>query len=76
MIGPAIAGVLIAAVGCGWVFLINAASFVAVLCSLMLLRVGELHASSKAARTRGSLAEGFRYVWKRPELRAVLLMLF
>jgi MFS family permease len=76
MIGPAIAGVLIAAVGCGWVFLINAASFIAVLCSLMLLRVGELHPSSKAARTRGSLAEGFRYVWRRPELRAVLLMLF
>src|ERR1700678_4732383 len=42
----------------------------------MLLRVGELHPSSKAARTRGSLAEGFRYVWRRPELRAVLLMLF
>jgi MFS family permease len=76
MIGPAIAGVLIASVGCGWVFLINAASFAAVLCSLTLLRVGELHLSGKAARTRGSLAEGFRYVWRRPELRAVLLMLF
>jgi MFS family permease len=76
MIGPAIAGVLIASVGCGWVFLINAASFAAVLCSLTLLRVGELHLSSKAARTQGSLVEGFGYVWKRPELRAVLLMLF
>ena len=76
MIGPAIAGVLIASVGCGWVFLINAASFVAVLCSLALLRVGDLHRSSKAARTQGSLAEGFRYVWQRPEMRAVLLMLF
>jgi MFS family permease len=76
MIGPAIAGVLIAAVGSGWVFVINAASFGAVLSSLCLLRIGELHLSSRALRTRGSLAEGFRYVWKRPDLKAVLLMLF
>ena len=76
MIGPAIAGVLIAAVGSGWVFLINAVSFVAVLCSLSLLRVGELHRSGKAVRTQGGLVEGFRYVWKRPDLKAVLFMLF
>ena len=76
MIGPAVAGVLIAAVGSGWVFLINAASFIAVLCSLCLLRVGELHQSSRAARTRGSLAEGFHYVWRRPDLKAILVMLF
>ena len=76
MIGPAIAGVLIATVGSGWVFLINAASFGAVLCSLSLLRVRERHLRDRALPTRGSLAEGFRYVWKRPDLRAVMLMLF
>jgi len=76
MVGPAIAGLLIASVGSGWVFLINAASFVAVLCSLCLLRVGELHPNTRAVRTRGSFAEGFRYVWRRPDLKAVLLMLF
>jgi MFS family permease len=76
MIGPAIAGVLIASVGSGWVFLINAASFVAVLCSLSLLRVAELHRKSGTARTRGRFAEGFRYVWKRPDLKAALFMLF
>jgi MFS family permease len=76
MIGPAIAGVLIAAVGSGWVFLINAASFVAVLCSLGLLRAGELHLSGRAVRTRRSFVEGFHYVWKRPDLKAVLIMLF
>ncbi len=76
MIGPAIAGVLIAAVGSGWVFLINAASFAAVLCSLSLLRVDELHRTDRAHRTRGSLVEGFQYVWKRPDLKAMLLMLF
>jgi MFS family permease len=76
MIGPAVAGILIASVGSGWVFLINGASFVAVLCSLALLRIGELHRSARAPRTRGSLVEGFRYVWKRPDLKAILLMLF
>jgi MFS family permease len=76
MIGPAVAGVLIATVGSGWAFLINAASFAAVLCSLTLLRVGELHLRSRALQTPGGLAEGFRYVWKRPELKAVLLMFF
>ena len=76
MIGPAIAGTLIASVGSGWVFLINGASFVAVLCSLGLLRVSELHVQDRAIQTRGSLVDGFRYVWRRPDLRAVCVMLF
>jgi len=76
MIGPAIAGVLIAWVGSGWVFLINAASFAAVLCSLSLLRVEELHLTDKALRSRGSFAEGFRYVARRPDLKVILLMIF
>jgi MFS family permease len=76
-IGPAVAGILVAAVGTGWVFLINAASFVAVLSSLGFLRVGELHrGGTRATKTRGSLVEGFRYVWRRPDLKAVLCMLF
>jgi MFS family permease len=74
LLGPAMAGVLISRVGTGWVFLLNAASFVAVLGSLSLLRVGELYPAERAARTRGSLLEGFRYVWQRPDLLAVLGM--
>jgi MFS family permease len=76
MIGPALAGLMIAGVGTGWVFLINAASFGAVLCSLSMLRSGELHKKDRAARARGSLIEGFRYVWNRPDLKAVLIMVF
>jgi MFS family permease len=76
MIGPAFAGVLIAAVGTGWVFLSNAASFVAVLVSLSVLRSGELRAKPRPTKARGSLVEGFGYVWKRHDLRALLLMLF
>jgi MFS family permease len=76
MIGPAVAGLLIAAVGEGWLFLINAGSYAAVLISLLFLRVHELHTEERAVRTRGSLLAGFRYVWQRPDLTAVLLMLF
>jgi MFS family permease len=76
MVGPAIAGVLIAVMGTGWLFLINAASFVAVLGSLLVLRVGALHLRNQPRRARGSLVDGFRYVWRRPDLRAVLLMFF
>jgi MFS family permease len=76
MIGPAVAGMLIAGVGIGWVFLINAVSYAAVIGSLSLLRLDQLHRSARAVRTRGSLVEGFSYVWTRPDLKAVLLMLF
>ena len=76
MIGPAMAGMLIAALGTGWVFLINAVSFIAVLCSLTLLRLEELHPAHKAHRGRSGLADGFRYVWKRPVLKCILVMLF
>jgi MFS family permease len=76
MIGPAIAGGLIAGVGSGWVFLINAFSFVAVLCSLALLRTEELKPSHRAVPARGSFVEGLRYVWRRPDLKVILFMLF
>ncbi|MGO9133875.1 MAG: MFS transporter [Methylovirgula sp.] len=76
MIGPAVAGVLIAAVGSGIVFLINAASFAAVLCALLLLRPHELHPTHRAVRAPGNLVEGFRYVWDRPDLKAAMLMFF
>ncbi|MES2185974.1 MAG: MFS transporter [Pseudomonadota bacterium] len=76
LIGPAVAGLLVASVGSGWVFLVNAASFGAALGALALLRTGELRPRLRAARSPGSLAEGFRYVWMRPDLKAVLLMLF
>ncbi|MGH8215047.1 MAG: MFS transporter [Rhodanobacteraceae bacterium] len=75
MLGPAVAGVLIAAVGEGWLFLINAGSYAAVLVSLWFLRVHELHTEARPARTRGSLLAGFGYVWQRPDLVAVLVML-
>jgi predicted MFS family arabinose efflux permease len=76
MVGPAIAGLLIAGVGTGWVFLINAASYGGVLIALGAMRQAELHRHERAARKPGSLVEGFRYVRGRPDLVAVLMMLF
>ena len=75
MIGPAVAGVLIARYGSGWVFVINAVSFLGVIASLTMLRVGEMH-RAPGHRVRGRLADGFRYVSRRPDLKVVLAMLF
>jgi MFS family permease len=77
MIGPAVAGFMIAAVGTGWVFLINALSFVGVLLSLFALRLDRLHREARIVGSGGGgLREGWRYVWHRPDMKAILLMLF
>jgi predicted MFS family arabinose efflux permease len=68
--------VVIAEIGTGWAFLINGASFVAVLISLAFLRAAELRPNARAHRAKGSFTEGFRYVWGRPDLKAILVMLF
>ncbi|HET7655509.1 MAG TPA: MFS transporter [Luteimonas sp.] len=75
MLGPAVAGALIAAVGEGWLFMVNAATYGAVLVSLGFLRVNELYAHERPDRSRGGVLAGFRYVWHRPDLVAVLVML-
>jgi MFS family permease len=76
LLGPAVAGLLTAAVGAGWVFLINAATFGAVLVSLMTLRREQLYRAERAKRSRGGLVEGFRYVRKRPDILVILVMVF
>lgn len=74
-VGPAVAGVLIASVGSGWCFLINACSFVFVIGGLVAIRQDELTPAERAARMRGQLSEGFRYVAREPLLRNTLLMM-
>jgi MFS family permease len=76
LIGPAVAGVLIAAVGSGWVFLINAASFAAVLFSLCLLQSAHVQVKPKGLRTTNGVIDGFRYVAKRSDLKTILFMVF
>lgn len=76
LVGPAISGVLITAVGTGWAFVLNGISFLAVLASLLLLRRGELHSPPDRTRTRGSFVRGLRFVAGRFDLIAILVMLF
>lgn len=76
MIGPAVAGLVIAKVGTGWAFLLNGISFGAVLISMSLFRVSELYPAARARRSAGGFTEGFQYVWGRLDLRGMLIMLF
>jgi MFS family permease len=74
-IGPAVAGILIATVGEGLSFLLNAASFVAVIASLLTLDRAGLHPSPPTPRAPGQLREGVRYVRATPELAVPLVMM-
>ena len=73
--GPAAAGILIATVGDGICFLANAASFVAVVASLVTMNRRELHPTTPTPRARGQLREGLRYVRRARELAVPLLMM-
>ncbi|WP_062290085.1 MFS transporter [Demequina phytophila] len=74
LIGPAVAGLLIAAVGTGWVFLINAATFGATIFALTAMRLGELHHQERAARGRGQVREGIRYIRRRPDIVVIMVV--
>jgi MFS family permease len=76
IIGPAVAGVTISAVGTGWAFLANALSSVAVLGALYAMRPGELHPAPRVQRADGQLRAGFRYVRSRPDLVLTMVLIF
>jgi MFS family permease len=79
VIGPAIAGLLIAGVGIGWCFALNAISFVPVIGALFLMRESEFHKQlSLRSRTPFlvSIADGLRYAKRTKAVAVVLLMLF
>jgi MFS family permease len=76
IIGPAIAGVMIAAVGTGWAFVANAASSVAVLVGLAMMRPAELFPSPQLIRARGQLRAGLRYVRGRGDLMLTMVLVF
>jgi MFS family permease len=74
-IGPAVAGILIATVGDGVCFLVNAASFVAVVTSLVIMDRAALTPSPPPPRAKGQLREGFAYIRRTPDLAIPLLMM-
>jgi MFS family permease len=75
LLGPAIAGVVIAAVGEGWCFLADALSYGAVITSLLFMRITPRPRVAKSTRVLSEMAEGFRYVAGSPPIRSVLLLL-
>jgi MFS family permease len=74
MVGPAVAGVVIAAVGEGWCFFVNALSFLAVLASLLAM-TPQAAPTAAIGSARRKLADGLRFVFTTPAVRSVLLLL-
>jgi MFS family permease len=74
--GPAAAGLVISALGTPAAFLVNAASYGAVLIGLGLMRPEELHVSQQVQRARGQLREAISYVRSRPDLSIPLILIF
>ena len=75
ILGPSIGGVLIAAVGEGWCFLVDAISYLAVIASLLAMRVVHEDRRAGASRLVEELRAGFRYVTGFVPIRTVLLLL-
>lgn len=76
IVGPALAGVAIAGIGTSWVFIANAASYLAVLAGLAMMRPEDFWPSHRQPRARGQLREGLVYVRQRPELYVPLALVF
>lgn len=72
LVGPGIAGLLIAAVGTGPMFIINAVSFGATIFSLVYMRQKELHILPAVPRARGQIREGLRYIRTRSDLVVIM----
>jgi MFS family permease len=75
IIGPSIAGILVASIGEGWCFFANAVSYIAVIAGLLLMRMEYERGSSMRASPIEHIAEGFRFVKETAPIRALLLLL-
>jgi len=76
VVGPAIAGAVVAAVGEGWCFLLNGLSYIAVIVGLLLMRLPHAHRAMAAGRSAvADIIEGFRFSGETAPIRALLLLL-
>lgn len=75
LLGPAVAGVLIASVGEGWCFFVDAVSYLAVIASLLFMRIAPRPRPARTTRVLHEMKEGFRYAAGFAPIRAVLLLL-
>lgn len=74
LVGPAIGGALLVAVGAGWAFGINAVACVGVVLALWVLRPNELTTVPPVARQKGQLREGLVYIWRKPAILWTVVM--
>ena len=74
IVGPAIAGILVAAVGEGWCFFGNAVSYIAVIIGISLMKITPVIRQRKGS-TFSNIAEGFSFVAKTAPIRSLLLLL-
>ena len=75
LIGPSVAGLLISAVGEGMCFLINAISYIAVIVSLLAMRINYIKYSQQDKQILAGLKHGIKYAWKFIPIRTILLMI-
>jgi MFS family permease len=75
VLGGALAGIMIDALGLGSPFLLDTISYIAVIAALLAMRTGELHAQRKAVREPGLVRAGLRYVWGSRDLRVPLVVM-
>jgi MFS family permease len=74
VIGPAIAGLVIAGLGVSWCFFANGVSYSAAVLAFMAMRENEFFAVEPVPKRKGQLREGLRYAWSTPALRLVLVL--
>ena len=74
IVGPAIAGILVATVGEGWCFFLNAVSYIAVIAGILMMKITPV-IRPRIGSTFSNIAEGFTFVAKTPPIRALLLLL-
>jgi MFS family permease len=74
VVGPALAGLLIAGPGAGVAFAVHTVTYVAVIAALARMDRSQFRAAPRVAKAKGQLREGFRYVWRTPDLRLPLIM--
>jgi MFS family permease len=75
IVGPAVAGIVVAAVGEGWCFLLNGLSYIAVLTALVSMRITSRRQSHVSISAWASIVEGFAFAWHTTPVRALLLLL-
>jgi MFS family permease len=75
VIGPAIAGILVAKIGEGWCFFANAVSYIAVIIGLLMMKLGPLRTASKDSSPFEHIAEGFRFVRRTKPILALVLLI-